>query len=76
MRAPRDLSATTWGLCGENWLFFSVGTAAPAGEPRYETNTTTDFHSTLKIVPAQTAWVELRFARQGELFTLTGAAVA
>ena len=70
IRAPRDVSAATWTPGQENWLFFSVGTAAPAGQPHYEIKTTTNSLSTLKILPAQTGPVDLRVARHGELFTL------
>lgn len=70
VRAPNDSNANQWAPGRENWLFFSVGTAAPAGEPQYEIKTTTNSLSTLQITPAQTGWVELRMARHGELFTL------
>ena len=70
LRAPREVSAAAWAPGQEDWLFFSVGTAAPAGEPHYEIKTTTNSLSTLKILPSQTGWVELRIARHGELFTL------
>lgn len=71
IRAPRDLpNAGAWSPGRENWLFFSVGTASPAGQPQYEIKTTTNSLSTLMITPAQTGWVELRIARHGELFTL------
>lgn len=70
IRAPREVSAASWTPGQENWLFFSIGTAAPAGEPQYETKTTTNSLSTLKIIPAQTGPVDLRISRHGELFTL------
>lgn len=70
VRAPNPISAGRWAPGRENWLFFSVGTAAPAGVPHYEIKTTTNSLSTLQILPAQTGWVELRIARHGELFTL------
>lgn len=31
------MSAADWKAGRENWLFFSIGTASPAGEPHYET---------------------------------------
>ena len=67
---PSPISNGRWATGQENWLFFSVGTAAPAGESHYEIKTTTDSLSSLQILPAQTGWVELRVARHGELFTL------
>lgn len=71
IRAPRDLpNAGAWTPGRENWMFFSVGTASPAGQPQYELKTTTNSLSTLMITPAQPGWVELRIARHGELFTL------
>lgn len=70
VRAPRDVSAATWAPGQENWLFFSIGTSAPAGEPQFEIKTTTNSLSTLKILPSPTGWVELRVARHAELFTL------
>ena len=70
IRSPREVSAGTWTPGQENWLFFSVGTAAPAGEPHYELKTTTNSLSTLQILPAQTGPVDLRIARHGEIFTL------
>ncbi len=70
IRSPRAVSAGTWTPGQENWLFFSVGTAAPAGEPHYELKTTTNSLSTLQILPAQTGPVDLRIARHGEIFTL------
>ncbi len=70
IRAPRAVSAASWTPGQENWLFFSVGTAAPAREPHYELKTTTNSLSTLQILPAQTGPVELRIARHGEVFTL------
>lgn len=70
VRAPREISAATWAPGRENWLFFSIGTSAPAGTPQFEIKTTTNSLSTLKILPAPTGWVELRVARHGELFTL------
>jgi len=70
IRAPREVSAASWTPGQENWLFFSVGTAAPAGEPHYELKTTTNSLSTLQILSAQTGPVDLRIARHGEIFTL------
>jgi hypothetical protein len=77
VRAPRaGLTAANWQPGKENWMFFSKGTAFPAGKPHYEIKTTWNSLSTLKIKDASSAyspraeWVELRMARQGELFTL------
>lgn len=78
IREPRPgLTASNWEPNQENWLFFSTGTAFPAGTPQFEIKTTYDSLSTLKIYPAdvlysggETRDVELRVARQGELFSL------
>jgi hypothetical protein len=70
VRAPRALSARTWTPGRENWLFFSTGTASPAGEPHYEIKSTTNSLSTIKVISARPGPVQLRIARLGELFTL------
>lgn len=71
VRAPRpQLTAAAWEPGKENWLFFSTGTAFPAGERQFEIKSTYNSLSTLKISPAPAGWVTLRIARQGELFTL------
>lgn len=70
IRAPRDVSAANWIAGEENWIFFSVGTASPAGSAQYEVKSTYNSISTLKIFPTTAAPVQLRIARQGELFTL------
>ncbi|MEM8812135.1 MAG: hypothetical protein AAGF59_05910 [Pseudomonadota bacterium] len=70
VRAPNTFSAASWAPGRENWLFFSIGTSAPAGTPQFEIKTTTNSLSTLKIRSAPTGWVELRLARHAELFTL------
>jgi hypothetical protein len=77
IRAPRPgLTADNWQPGKENWMFFSIGTAFPAGAPQFEVKTTYNSLSTLYIGDASRAyaggpqWVDLRIARQGELFTL------
>ncbi len=53
-----------------------MGSAYPAGTPQFEIKSTYNSLSTLKIEDASqvydgsTAWVDLRIARQGELFSL------
>lgn len=77
VRASKDdLTADNWQPGQENWLFFALGSAYPAGTPQFEIKTTYNSLSTLKIKDASfvydegTKWVDLRLARQGELFTL------
>jgi hypothetical protein len=77
VRVPRaGLTAQNWQAGKENWIFFSLGTAFPAGTPQFEVKTTHNSLSTLFISDASKAyapsakWVDLRIARQGELFSL------
>jgi hypothetical protein len=78
IRAPREgLTAATWQPGRENWMFFALGSAFPAGSPQFEIKTTYNSLSTLKIADAapvyaggRTRDVDLRVARQGELFSL------
>ncbi|MBE9099204.1 hypothetical protein IQ267_06990 [filamentous cyanobacterium LEGE 07170] len=70
IREPRTIVAESWTPGNENWLFFSVGTAFPAGRPQFEMKSTYNSLSTLKISDAQEGWTRLRIARSGELFTL------
>lgn len=78
IRSPVEgLTAANWQPKQENWMFFSLGSAFPGGTPQFEVKTTFNSISTLKIKDAapiyaggQTRWVDLRVARQGELFTL------
>ncbi|MFM7423951.1 MAG: hypothetical protein ACKO7W_02945 [Elainella sp.] len=70
IRAPRNFSRSSWTPKQENWLFFSLGTAFPAGQPQFEIKSTANSLSTLKISEAKPGWTRLRIARSGELFTL------
>ena len=77
LRVPQpELTAETWQPGQENWMFFALGSAYPAGTPQFEIKSTYNSLSTLKIKDASqvyddsTAWVDLRIARQGELFSL------
>ncbi|MEO1144863.1 MAG: hypothetical protein AAFY26_04575 [Cyanobacteria bacterium J06638_22] len=70
IREPRTIVAESWMPGNENWLFFSVGTAFPAGRPQFEMKSTYNSLSTLKIADSQEGWTRLRIARSGELFTL------
>jgi hypothetical protein len=85
VRAPREFNAGNWQPNRENWLFFSLGTAAdpealPAelrvkGTPQFEIKTTYQSRSTLKISDAPAAHLDLRIVRDGSLFTLLHRAV-
>jgi hypothetical protein len=70
IRAPRTITAANWVPNQENWLFFSLGTAFPAGQSQFEIKSTYNSLSTLKISEAPIGWLRLRVARSGELFTL------
>lgn len=70
IREPHTFTKASWTPNKENWLFFSIGTAFPAGSSQFEMKSTTDSLSTLKIVDAPEGWMRLRVARSGELFTL------
>jgi hypothetical protein len=70
VRAPRDLSADTWRRNMENWLFLSVGTAVPAGQPHLEIKTTQNSRSVLKILDNPAGPQELRIVRSSDIFYL------
>ena len=70
IREPRTFTNVSWTPNEENWLFFSVGTAFPAGSSQFEVKSTYNSLSTLKIFDAPEGWMRLRVARSGELFTL------
>ncbi len=85
IRAPRMFNAGNWQPNQENWLFFSVGTAADPEQlpqdlqikdtPQFEIKTTTNSRSTLKISDAPSNHVDLRVVRDGSIFTLLYRAV-
>ncbi len=70
IREPRTFTKESWTPNNENWLFFSIGTAFPAGSSQFEMKSTSNSLSTLKIADAPEGWMRLRVARSGELFTL------
>ncbi len=80
LRAPRQFNAGNWVPRKEDWLFFSVGSAADVealpdrvqvmGRPQFEIKSTDDSRSTLKISDAPSNHVDLRIARDGSIFTL------
>ena len=70
IRQPQTFTKASWTPNRENWLFFSVGTAFPAGSSQFEMKSTSNSLSTLKIADAPQGWMWLRVARSGELFTL------
>jgi hypothetical protein len=57
VRVPRPgLTAANWRPGKENWMFFSLGTAFPAGTPQFEVKTTHNSLSTLFIGDASAAY--------------------
>ncbi len=70
IRVPREVEAKSWTRNGENWMFFSIGTATEPGKPQFEIKSTYNSQSTLKIYPAKADWVELKIVRVSEIFTL------
>nr|MDJ0573341.1 hypothetical protein [Pleurocapsa sp. MO_192.B19] len=70
IRQPQTFTKASWTPNNENWLFFSVGSAFPAGSSQFEMKSTYNSLSTLKITDAPEGWMRLRVGRSGELFTL------
>ncbi|MGD1841014.1 MAG: DUF1349 domain-containing protein [Thermonemataceae bacterium] len=70
VRVPREIDANSWSRQGENWMFFSIGSATKPGKPQFEIKSTYNSQSTLKIYPAKAKWVELKIVRVSEVFTL------
>lgn len=70
VRAPRRTRATDWQPKEENWLFITTGVAYEAGKPVFETKSTTNSISNLKVRPARSGWLELRVVRSGPSFLL------
>ena len=70
VREPRPGSGKAWEPRGENWLFLTTGIAHETGKPVFETKTTVNSRSNLKLAPAKSGWVELRIVRVGPSFIL------
>jgi hypothetical protein len=71
VREPRqNANKDNWKPSGENWLFFTTGVAEPAGQTVFETKSTANSRSNLKLRPAKTGWVELGIARVRAAFVL------
>lgn len=70
VREARPETPQTWTPRGENWLFITTGVAAEPGVPVFETKTTVNSRSNLKLRPARSGWVELRIVRWGPVFVL------
>lgn len=70
VREARPNSGKQWEPRAENWLFLTTGIAFETGKPVFETKTTVNSRSNLKLAPARAGWIELRITRQGPNFTL------
>ena len=70
VREPRPESGKKQEPRGENWLFLTTGIAEEVGKPVFETKTTVNSRSNLKLRPARDGWMELRIVRVGPSFVL------
>ncbi len=70
VRSPREISSENWVPKGENWIFLTTGVARSVDRPVFETKTTINSKSTLKLHPNKLDWVQLRIVRTATLFTL------
>lgn len=65
VRAPRRLTPKTWKPGGENYLFFSLGSADKPGRRQFEAKNTVDSDSNLSITDAAAGEATIRVARIG-----------
>jgi len=70
IRTPRDITPKTWTPNGENWMFLTTGFAGDLNQPVFETKTTVNSKSKLKLHPNKQDWVSLKIDRKGGVFTL------
>lgn len=70
VRAPRDITHKTWTPNGENWMFLTTGFANDLNQPVFETKTTVNSRSKLKLHPNKLDWVSLKINRKENVFTL------
>lgn len=70
VREPRAVSPASWEPRAENWLFITTGVADRIDMQVYESKTTVNSRSNLKLRRAPTGWVELGIARLGPSFFL------
>ncbi|RYY94920.1 MAG: hypothetical protein EOO11_16925 [Chitinophagaceae bacterium] len=70
VREPKPTNAATWEPRSENWLFLTTGIADRPGTPVFESKTTANSLSNLRLRPARAGWVELRIIRVDASFIL------
>lgn len=68
VREARPSSGKTREMRAENWMFLTTGIAHETGKPVFETKTTVNSRSNLRLQPAREGWVELRVVRVGPSF--------
>lgn len=72
VREPKTTRAADWKPRHENWLFLTTGVAVPLDQRVFETKTTTNSGSNLKLRHARGGWVEMRIVRlRGAFFLMT-----
>ena len=69
-RTQREGTPETWEPGQENWVFITTGVADDVTRPVFETKTTVNSASTLRLHPTQSGWVELAMARIGANFVM------
>lgn len=70
VREPRRVAPADWQPRAENWLFLTTGVADRTDRPVFESKSTVNSRSNLKLRPAQAGWTELGIARIGPSFLL------
>jgi hypothetical protein len=70
VRVPKTTTQTSWQAGKENWLFLTAGVMEPADKPVFETKTTVNSQSDLRMHPARLGWVEIRIVHIGNDFVL------
>ena len=70
IRQSKRTTSENWQPRQENWLFLTTGVAEPLNVPVFETKTTNNSMSNLKLRPADSGWVELRIIRSEATFLL------
>ncbi|WP_400191511.1 hypothetical protein [Hymenobacter sp. B81] len=64
------VTPASWQPGGENWLFLTAGVAEPVNQFVFESKSTVNSRSNLKLRPAKTGWVELGILRVRSAFVL------
>ncbi|MCC7494919.1 MAG: hypothetical protein IT204_21390 [Fimbriimonadaceae bacterium] len=65
VRTPRQVTPQTWTPGGENYVFLSLGAADRPGSYQWETKTTVNSDSQLRLIPAPGGEGDVRIARVG-----------